>query len=123
MLESQKSLYKGLVLLSTVGVFAACGNEGDIPGAENGTDSNTDNGADNGSEPTGDGEDISLNIIQEKVEFNSQFNDLAQMYMDENPNVTIEKTSVGGGTDYFTQLTTRMLAGDEPDIFQCDWTE
>ncbi|GAA0363696.1 ABC transporter substrate-binding protein [Alkalibacterium iburiense] len=117
MLESKKSLYKGLILLSTVGVLAACGNEGDIPGVENGTDPNTDNGADNGSEPAGDGEDISLNIMQGKVEFNSQFNELAQMYMDENPNITIEITSVGGGTDYFTQLTTRMSAGDEPDIF------
>lgn len=59
MLERKKSLYKGLILLSTVGVLAACGNEGDIPRVENGTDPNTDNGADNGSEPAGDGEDIS----------------------------------------------------------------
>ncbi|MFO8070088.1 MAG: extracellular solute-binding protein [Alkalibacterium sp.] len=100
-------LYKGLVLLSAAGILAACGDDADAPG----TDGADDNG-NGGSE-----EEISLAIMQGKVEFNNQFNELAEMYMDENPNVSIEITSVGGGTDYFTQLTTRFSAGDEPDIF------
>ena len=102
--------YKGLVLLSAAGVLAACGNESDIPGTDGG-------GADGDAGDGGSTEEIQLDIMQGKVEFNEQFNDLAQMYMDENPNVSIEITSVGGGTDYFTQLTTRFSAGDEPDIF------
>ncbi|EXJ23737.1 Multiple sugar ABC transporter, substrate-binding protein [Alkalibacterium sp. AK22] len=104
--------YKGLLLFSAAGLLAACGNEGDIPGTDGGN-GNGDDGNGNGAS----GEDISLTIMQGKVEFNSQFNDLAQMYMDENPNISIDITSVGGGTDYFTQLTTRFSAGDEPDIF------
>lgn len=102
--------YKGLLLLSAAGLLAACGNEGDIPGTDGG---NGDDANDNGAS----GEDISLTIMQGKVEFNSQFNELAEMYMNENPNISIDITSVGGGTDYFTQLTTRFSAGDEPDIF------
>lgn len=110
-MSNRHYFYKGIVLLSATAFLAACGNEGDIPGTDGGTDNG--NGNDNG----GNGEDVSLAIMQGKVEFNAQFNELAQMYMDENPNVTIEITSVGGGTDYFTQLTTRFGAGDEPDIF------
>lgn len=104
-------LYKGLFLFSAAVLLAACGNEGDIPG----TDGTGDNG--NGTDNGGSDEDINLTIMQGKVEFNNQFNDLAQMYMDDNPNITIDITSVGGGTEYFTQLTTRFSAGDEPDIF------
>jgi len=99
--------YKGLVLLSAAGVLAACGNESDVPGTD-GADGNGDGGSD---------EEVSLAIMQGKVEFNEQFNELADMYMEENPNVSIEITSVGGGTDYFTQLTTRVSAGDAPEIF------
>ncbi|WP_161879312.1 ABC transporter substrate-binding protein [Alkalibacterium sp. MB6] len=111
MSDKKNFFYKGLLMVSAAGLLAACGNEGDIPG--------TDGTADNGGDTNGNGgrEEVNLSIMQGKVEFNSQFNDLAQMYMDENPNVNIEITSVGGGTDYFTQLTTRFGAGDEPAIF------
>lgn len=86
-------------------ILGACGNEsGAGPGGM-------------GSDSGGDGETIQLNIMQGKVEFNEQFNELADQYMEENENVQIEITSVGGGTDYFTQLTTRFSSGDEPDIF------
>lgn len=86
-------------------ILGACGNEsGAGPGGM-------------GSDSGGDGETIQLNIMQGKVEFNEQFNDLADQYMADNENVQIEITSVGGGTDYFTQLTTRFSSGDEPDIF------
>ena len=88
----RQTFYKGLALFSAAGILAACGNEGDIPGTDGGTD--TGNGNDNGA---ADGEEVSLAIMQGKVEFNAQFNELAQMYMDENPNVSIEITSVGGG--------------------------
>lgn len=64
-----------------------------------------------------EGEEVTLNIMQGKVEFNSQFEELAKKYMDANPNVTINITSVGGGTDYFSQLKTKFASGDEPQIF------
>ncbi|WP_225742874.1 ABC transporter substrate-binding protein [Marinilactibacillus sp. Marseille-P9653] len=86
-------------------LLGACGNEdGAGPGGM-------------GSNDDSSGETIQLNIMQGKVEFNTQFNELADQYMAENDNVQIEITSVGGGTDYFTQLTTRFSSGDEPDIF------
>lgn len=109
MLTKNGFLYKGLVLLSTVGLLAACGNEVDQPGTE-GAD-----GSENNESSTS--EDVQLTIMQGKVEVHNQFNKLAQLYMDENPNVSIEITSVGAGTDYFTQLTTTFSSGDAPDMF------
>ncbi|WP_413379871.1 ABC transporter substrate-binding protein [Alkalihalobacillus sp. 1P02AB] len=62
-------------------------------------------------------EQITLDIFQGKVEFNQQFNDLARTYEAENPNVKINITSVGGGTDYISSLKTQFSSGNEPDIF------
>ncbi len=60
---------------------------------------------------------ISIDIYQGKVEFRDQFIKLAEKYEEENPDVSISVTAVGGGTDYFTSLRSRFSAGDEPEIF------
>lgn len=60
---------------------------------------------------------ITIDIMQVKVEFNSQFKELAKIYEKENPGVKINITSVGGGTDYLSQLKTKFASGDEPTIF------
>lgn len=65
----------------------------------------------------GSGDPVTIQIMQGKIEFNTQFEELAKKYMDENPNVKIEITSVGGGTDYLSQLKTKFASGDEPEIF------
>lgn len=39
------------------------------------------------------------------------------MYMEENPNVTISYEFIGGG-DYWTKLSTLAASGDVPDVFQ-----
>ena len=74
---------------------------------------------------TGDGESgssaskdkLTIEIFQGKVEFKDQFESLAEKYEDENPNVDIKITSVGGGTDYLGTLKTKFSTGDEPEIF------
>jgi raffinose/stachyose/melibiose transport system substrate-binding protein len=62
-------------------------------------------------------EQITLNIFQGKVEFRDQFESLAQRYEEENPDVKINITTVGGGSDYFTSLRSQFSAGDDPEIF------
>lgn len=89
-------------------VLAACGG---------GETADTGEGGTGGTAGGNGGEEVTIQIMQGKVEFNSQFNELADLYMEENPNVTIEITSVGGGTDYLSQLTTKFSSGDEPEIF------
>jgi raffinose/stachyose/melibiose transport system substrate-binding protein len=60
---------------------------------------------------------VTINIMQSKVEDNTQFKQLAAKYEQIHPNVKVIVTSVGGGTDYLSTLKTRMSAGDEPTIF------
>ncbi|PTL38566.1 sugar ABC transporter substrate-binding protein [Alkalicoccus saliphilus] len=87
---------------ASLGLLAACGGDGNNGG--------------NG-EGSGDGEQITIDIFQGKVEFRDQFLEMAAQYEEENPNVQIEFGAVGGGSDYFTSLRSRFSSGDEPDVF------
>ncbi|MGM0877489.1 MAG: ABC transporter substrate-binding protein [Bacillota bacterium] len=60
---------------------------------------------------------ITIDVFQGKVEFNEQFNNLAEKYEEENPGVDINITSVGGGTDYIGSLKSQFSSGEEPEIF------
>lgn len=66
---------------------------------------------------TEEGKEIKVSIFQFKVEFKDQFNQLAQLYMDEHPGVKIEIETVGGGDDYGAALKTKFGSGSEPTIF------
>ncbi|RDY70449.1 carbohydrate ABC transporter substrate-binding protein [Halobacillus trueperi] len=72
-------------------------------------------GADSSSESSEDA--TTIEIFQGKVEFNDQFEELAEKYEEENPEVDIKITSVGGGSDYAGSLKTKFASGDEPEIF------
>ena len=60
---------------------------------------------------------VTVDIFQFKVEFKDQFNKLAQEYMKEHPDVKINITSVGGGSDYGAALKSKFSSGNEPTIF------
>src|SRR5699024_5635587 len=68
-------------------------------------------GSDDGS--PGDGEKISLEIFQGKVEFNDAFEKLTSEYEKENPNVSINVKAVGGGSDYIGNLKTKFSSGED----------
>lgn len=74
-------------------------------------------GNSNGSASGDGGDEVTIEILQGKVEFNKQFGDLAKEYEEQNPGVKINVTSVGGGTDYLSSLKTKFSSGDEPTIF------
>lgn len=95
-----------LVLVSLL-TLTACGS------SNNDGDKNTNNG----SKDSSDGEQVTIDIFQFKVEIKDQFEELAKVYEDENPNVKINVKTVGGGNDYGATLKTAFSSGDEPDIF------
>ncbi|MTH53750.1 extracellular solute-binding protein [Bacillus mangrovi] len=66
---------------------------------------------------TGKDGSVTLNIFQGKVEFKTQFEDLAKKYEEENPDVNIKVQTVGGGNDYAGTLKTKLASGEEPTIF------
>ncbi|WP_018924052.1 ABC transporter substrate-binding protein [Salsuginibacillus kocurii] len=75
------------------------------------------NGEDEATEGTDEGDVVDVEIFQGKVEFRDHFIELSELYEEENPNVNIEFSAVGGGTDYFSALRSRFSSGDEPDVF------
>lgn len=79
---------KGLLasVLLSAGALAAC------------------NSGDEGSTAEGGGEQVTVDIFQFKVEFKDQFEDVVTQYEEENPDVNIEITTVGGGEDYGAAL-------------------
>lgn len=73
-------------------------------------------GAQEGAEE-GAAEKVKVDIFQFKVEFKDQFTQLAEEYMQENPNVDLSIKTVGGGDDYGAALRSRFASGEEPAIF------
>ncbi|APH05747.1 ABC transporter substrate-binding protein [Bacillus weihaiensis] len=64
-----------------------------------------------------EGEEVTLDIFQFKVEFKDQFEAVAEQYQEANPNVKINIQTVGGGEDYGAALRSKFASGDEPAIF------
>lgn len=62
-------------------------------------------------------EQVSLDIFQFKVEFKDQFEAVAKAYEEENENVKINITTVGGGEDYGAALRSKFASGNEPAIY------
>ncbi|RKQ35617.1 ABC transporter substrate-binding protein [Oceanobacillus halophilus] len=90
--------------LAAVLVIAGCGSdEGE---------SSESTGSDEAS-----GDKVTLDIFQFKVEFKEQFEELVALYQEENPDVNVKVTTVGGGNDYAASLKSQMSSGNEPTIF------
>ncbi|HHU19668.1 MAG TPA: carbohydrate ABC transporter substrate-binding protein [Bacilli bacterium] len=66
---------------------------------------------------SGSGEAVDVDIFQFKVEFRDQFEELIELYMEENDHVNLTVQTVGGGSDYAASLKAQMSSGDEPVIF------
>nr|WP_245851088.1 ABC transporter substrate-binding protein [Paenibacillus herberti] len=76
-----------------------------------------------GNEPAGNnggannGEKVTLNIFQFKVEIADALNRLKADYEKENPNVILNIETMGGGADYGAGLKAKFASNQEPDIF------
>lgn len=64
-----------------------------------------------------DGDKVTVDIFQFKVEFKDQFEDIAKAYEEANKDVDINITTVGGGEDYGVALKSKFASGNEPTIY------
>lgn len=62
-------------------------------------------------------EKVTVDVFQFKVEFKDAFESAAKKYTESHPNVTINVTTVGGGTDYGAALKAKFNSGEEPAVF------
>lgn len=104
---SSKKLFLGLfsIMFLVSVVLAGCSGGSD---ETKGTDTG-------GTEA--EGEEVTLDIFQFKVEFKDQFEAVAEQYQEANPGVKINIQTVGGGEDYGAALRSKFASGDEPAIF------
>ncbi|MFT4415049.1 ABC transporter substrate-binding protein [Fredinandcohnia humi] len=94
-----------LTMVLVVGIFAACSSK----------DSSSSGSEDDGGEK--EGEKITLNLMQFKVEIADQLQAMIDEYEKEHPNIEIKLETVGGGADYGAALKAKFASGEEPDIF------
>ncbi len=99
-----------------------------LAGCAGGGDAPKNNAASpNSTSKSGEGEKVTLKLLQFKAEITDKVKAMADDYMKENPNVIIEAQVT---TDYETILKTRFASGEEPDIFMTkafsditDWSD
>jgi raffinose/stachyose/melibiose transport system substrate-binding protein len=94
-----------LTMMLAVGIIAGCAGNSAEPKGDAGTDEGND------------GEVVTLNFMQFKVEIADQLQAMIDEYEKENPNVKIKLETVGGGADYGAALKAKFASGEEPDIF------
>lgn len=90
----KKRIFTGLLLASTL-TLVGCGSSGDA-----------------GSQDV-----TTLELFNIKVETKTQLEDLVKKYEELNPEVKINVTTVGGGSDTKAALQAKFSSGDEPNIF------
>lgn len=94
-----------LLLLSlslVVGIFAGC---------------SSDNSSGNNGNNSGDGDQVTLNLFQFKVEIADQLAEMIKEFEAEHPNIKVKLETVGGGADYGAALKAKFASGEQPDIF------
>ena len=62
-------------------------------------------------------EQVNLELLNIKVETRQQLEDLVKYYSEQNPNVHINVTTVGGSSDPKAALQAQFASGNEPHIF------
>ncbi|QGQ44390.1 ABC transporter substrate-binding protein [Metabacillus sediminilitoris] len=101
----KKMLLLCLSMLLVLGILAGC--------TSNNKSESTSGNA--GSE--GDGEVVTLNLFQFKVEIAEPLQAMINEFEKEHPNIKVKLESVGGGADYGAALKAKFASGEEPDIF------
>ncbi len=82
-----------------------------------GSDTETSTTGKNSSSPVVVKDTVEIDIFQFKVEIASQLESATKRYMEINPSVKINLTTVGGGDDYGAALRAQFASGQEPEIF------
>lgn len=100
-MKNKKAIGMILTAMMITGIFTGCGS----------TDSQS-----TGSTASGSGEQVTVDIFQNKNEISDALQAAIDQYESENPNVTINLETVGG-SDYASSLKAKMLGNDPVEIF------
>ncbi len=96
-----KLVFISLIMLASMSLIVAC--------------SSNESGDNEGS--SGQGDEVVVDLFNIKVETTDQLNNLIDIYENENENVKINVTTVGGGQDAPSALQAKFSSGEAPSIF------
>jgi len=101
----------GLVFMLVAAIMVGCGGgaQEEPKEATPGTDTTTEKPA--------EGEVVTLNMFQFKVEIAEDLQNMINEFEKEHPNIKVKLETVGGGADYGAALKAKFAAGEKPDIF------
>ncbi len=108
----KKLLLVCLSMLFLVGMIVGCSSGGKLETGGQ-SNSNSDTNTDSGD----NGDVVTLNLFQFKVEIADQLQEMINEFEKEHPNIKVKLESVGGGADYGAALKAKFASGEEPDIF------
>ncbi|OTN75814.1 hypothetical protein A5886_000890 [Enterococcus sp. 8G7_MSG3316] len=91
-----KMVFRSIVLCMSLGLMSGCGN--------------------NENDASGDG-GLTLEVFNIKTETAEQMDNLVKSFEESHPDIKINMTTVGGGTDATAAMQSKFSSGDEPDIF------
>lgn len=122
-----KGLVASALAVSMVISMAGCSQSG-TEGSKTTPAATKEAEAAEGKEPAS--EPVTVDIFQFKVEIAEELQKAIDLYTSNNPNVTINLTTVGGGDDYGAALKAKFQSGQEPTIYNVggpqdveDWME
>ncbi len=118
----KKVLSLGLAVMTSV-LLASCGGNGSkdtVDDVEKAGGEDTQKVEQPVDETPATGKEIVF--YNGKVEIHDALEAYSKIYMEANPDVTVQIKSVGGGADYGEQLKAEFQSGKEPDIFVIDGT-
>lgn len=109
-----------LVGAMVLGSMAGCGSNGSNGNA--GTTGDDVKPGETGADSTdgGNQEEVAIDIYQYKVETVSALEKAIALYEEQNPHVTINLETLGGGGNYKETLKVKMQSNKKPDIFNVD---
>lgn len=102
----KKSISMVCTMAFLMASLVGCAGGGDAP--------KNNSASPNSTSKSGEGEKVTLKLLQFKAEITDKVKAMADDYTKENPNVIIEAQVT---KDYETILKTRFASGEEPDIF------
>lgn len=102
----KRFLLMALSLILIVGIFAGCSSKNTSSDDKSKDDSKSK-----------DGEVVTLNLFQFKVEIAEPLQKMIDEFEAEHPNIKVKLETVGGGADYGAALKAKFASGEKPDIF------
>lgn len=118
-MRKMKKLTTGLLLMSMILSLGACGSDSKTDKEDKKDSGSKTDDTSSSEDQVAGGEEVTVNVLQYKIEIEDELKAAAERYHELYPNVTINIESQGGTDSVDTLYKSKAAAGEMPDIFNC----